>query len=262
MGRVARALIWHELSERTRDRWVLMVSILFALLSMGVGLYGRGAGENAAALIGPSLVTLAGLFVPLVALVLGHDAIVGERERNTLGLLMSLPLGKGELVIGKFVGRILALAGAIALGLGAPMLLGGVAAVPLSLMFHTFLLGAAFLSLGILISSLVRGQITAASLAISTWFIFVFFYDLGLMGLLIATDGAISQNLVAWLVQLNPAGLFRIEMMTRFAGEEALAGLGIQTGLPGLLVSCLIWSAWIVLPVVLGSITLFRRRVA
>ena len=96
MGRVGRALIWHELLERTRDRWVLVISVLFALLASGVGLYGRSAEADVAKLTGPSLVTLASLLVPLVALVLSHDAIVGERERNTLGLLLSLPVGRFE----------------------------------------------------------------------------------------------------------------------------------------------------------------------
>jgi Cu-processing system permease protein len=94
MGRVARALVWHEFSERARDRWVLVISILFALLASGVGLYGRGAEAEVAKLAGPSLVTLASLLVPLVALVLSHDAIVGEQERNTLGLLLSLPVSR------------------------------------------------------------------------------------------------------------------------------------------------------------------------
>ena len=43
MGPVGRALIWHELLERMRDRWVIVISILFALLASGVGLYGRSA---------------------------------------------------------------------------------------------------------------------------------------------------------------------------------------------------------------------------
>ena len=43
MGQVGRALIWHELLERMRDRWVVVISILFALLASGVGLYGRSA---------------------------------------------------------------------------------------------------------------------------------------------------------------------------------------------------------------------------
>ncbi len=262
MGKVARALMWHELLERTRDRWVLVISVLFALLASGVSLYGRNA-ENASGLIGPSLVTLSGLFVPLVALILGHDAIVGEKERNTLGLLLSLPLNKGELVTGKFLGRFFALTGAILIGIGAPILFAGrtEAATLLRLLTHTLLLGAAFLSIGILLSTLVRSQVTAASMGVSTWFLFVFFYDLGLLGLLVITDGGLSQTAVAHLVQANPAGLFRIEMMAYFAGEEVLANLGVAVGLPGLTSSALIWACWIILPVSASIFILIRRRV-
>ena len=65
MGRVGRALVWHELLERARDRWVLVISALFALLAWGVGLYGQAAEAEVAKLTGPSLVTLASLLVPL-----------------------------------------------------------------------------------------------------------------------------------------------------------------------------------------------------
>ena len=43
MGRVARALVLHEFLERTRDRWVMVISLVFALLASAVSLYGRGA---------------------------------------------------------------------------------------------------------------------------------------------------------------------------------------------------------------------------
>jgi len=258
MGSVGRALMWHEFFERSRDRWVLVASGLFALLACGVSLYGSGAGENAPALIGPSLVTLASLFVPLVALVLGHDAVVGEHERNTLGLLLSLPLGRGELVLGKFAGRLLALTLAIMLGLGLPMLFTGTFSA--ALLGHTLLLGAAFLSVGMLLSVLTRNQVTAASMAISLWFILVFFYDMGLLGLLVLSDGSVSNTLISWLVQLNPAGLFRIQMMTFYAGTEVLANLGLTTGLPSMLIGSSIWTAWIVGPALLGGLLLRRGR--
>src|SRR5690606_30202447 len=159
--------------ERTRDRWVLVISGLFALLASGVSLYGRSEELTATRLIGPSLVTLASLFVPLVALILGHDAVVGERERNTLGLLLSLPVRRFEVILAKFVGRLLALGGAIGLGLGAAVLFASAEnrAVLLQLILPTLLLGAAFLSIGVLLSTLVSRQLTSASLVVATWFL-------------------------------------------------------------------------------------------
>ncbi len=264
MGRVARALVTHEILERTRDRWVLVISLLFALLAGGVSLYGRSAEASAAALTGPSLVTLASLLVPLVALVLGHDAIVGERERNTLGLLLSLPVTRLEVILAKFVGRLVALMAAVGLGLGLAMAFAGPeqARVLSQLLFPTVLLGAAFLSMGVMISTVVSRQVTAASLVVSIWFLFVFFYDLGLLGLLVATDGQVSQESIVSLVFANPAGLFRVEMMERFAGPEVLESLGMTVNLPGEFARAAIWGAWIVVPAALSGVFLGRQKVA
>ncbi|MCO4761362.1 MAG: ABC transporter permease subunit [Myxococcales bacterium] len=262
MGAVARALVGHELLERARDRWVLVVSLLFGLLASGTSLYAASAGGAADALTGPSLVTLVSLLVPLVGGVLGHDAIVGERERNTLGLLLSLPVARAEVVFAKFTGRVLALAIAIGIGLGAAALVGGAGqfAMLSGLFVPTLLLGAAFVSLGILISTITSRQVTAASLIVAIWFLFVFFYDLGLLGLLIATDGAVAQEAIAQLVYANPAGLFRVEMMAAFAGPEVLEGLGMTVGLPAKWVSMSIWAAWIVVPVGLSALLLTYSR--
>jgi len=263
MGRVGRALIWHELMERTRDRWVLTVSLLFALLAVGASLYGRSAEADANTLIGPSLVTLSSLLVPLVGLILGHDAIAGERERNTLGLLMSLPTHGAEVVVAKFLGRLLSLGLAVSLGLGAAILVSeaGQGIILGKLVLPSLLLGAAFLSVGILISSAVTRPVTAASLVIALWFLLVFFFDMGLLGMMVATDGALSQQTLVALIAANPAGLFRLTMMQQFAGPEVLSSLGVTVAPPGTALRALIWTAWIVLPLALSSILLTRRRI-
>jgi Cu-processing system permease protein len=264
MGRVGRALVWHELLERTRDRWVLVISVLFALLATGVTLYGRSAEVDVARLTGPSLVTLTALLVPLVAMVLSHDAIVGERERNTLGLLLSLPVSRLEVVLAKFIGRALALTASVVVGLGVAMLASDPAGVHtlFRLIGPTLLLGLAFLSIGMLISACTRRQVTAASVVVVVWFLLVFFYDLGLLGLLVVSDGAVSQQAVSALVLANPAGLYRIQMMHAFAGPEVLRDLGMTAALPGIGGMSLLWAAWLVLPSVCSGILLSREKVA
>jgi Cu-processing system permease protein len=262
MGRVGRSLIVHELLERTRDRWVLVITALFAVLAMGIVVYGSAAGASAAVITGPSLVTLATFLVPLVALVLGHDAIVGERERHTLGLLLSLPVSRGEVLVAKFLGRALALSGAVAVGLGSAglWLPPGQRSVVLSLVPQTLLLGLCFLSVGVFISTAVSRIATAASLAVVCWFSLVFFYDLGLLALLVGTDGAVSQDAVVWLVSLNPAGLYRTGLMMQMVGETSMTDLGLTSALPGSGARALIWTAWTVLPLLAGSVLLNGRR--
>jgi Cu-processing system permease protein len=261
-SRVARALVLHELLERIRDRWVLVITGLFVLLSSGIGAYGRAAEDSAGAVTAPSLVTLAAFLVPLVALVLGHDAIVGERERHTLGLLLSLPVGRGEVLLAKFLGRALALGLAIALGMGSAALLvpAGQRAVLLSLVGPTMLLGGAFLSIGVLLSVVAKRHATAASMAVSVWFLLVFFYDLGLLGLMVATDGAVPQGVVAALVQINPAGLYRTGLLVQLTGATALSEMGLAVALPGSGATAALWGAWLAGPLIVGGLLLGRRR--
>lgn len=260
--RVFLALTLHELLERARDRWVLVVSVLFAGLASGVSLYARAAEANAAALTGPSLVTLASLFVPLVALILGHDAIVGERQRNTLGLLLSLPINRWAVVAAKFLGRGMALAISVVVGLGAAIYTAddGGRETLIALIAPTLMLGISFLAIGVAISAITRRQIVAASLAIFVWFLLVFFYDVALLAALVATDGAVGQDTIAHLVFGNPAGLYRVEMMTQFAGPEMFEDMGMTVPLPGTGTRQLIWAAWILGPVALGGLALSLKR--
>lgn len=262
MGRVARALMQAEITERLRDRWVIVVSVLFALLATGVSLYGSKVERaGAAQLTGASLVTLASLLVPLVALILGHDAIVGERERNTLGLLLSLPVRRVEVALAKFLGRLIALAVAIGVGLGLAIAFaaseqrGALA----RLIIPALELGAAFLSLGVLLSALARRQITAASSAVALWFLLVIFYDLGLLALMVATDGAVGSRGVATLVIANPVGLFRLQMLAAFGSAGALGELGVSVPAPGSALAVISWLGWVLGPLALSALLLGRR---
>jgi Cu-processing system permease protein len=168
-----------------------------------------------------------------------------------------------EVLLAKFLGRACALATAIVLGLGGAMLVSEPAAAQalMKLMLPTLLLGLAFLSIGLLISVLARRQVTAASIVVVVWFGLVFFYDLGLLGLLVMSDGAISQENIARLVLSNPAGLYRIQMMQSFAGPEVLRDLGMSVALPGRGLVALIWVAWVGLPVVASGLLMSQRRV-
>jgi Cu-processing system permease protein len=240
---------------------VVVVTGLFALLAIGIAAYGNVAEDVSAVVTGPSLVTLATLFVPLVALVLGHDAIVGEKERHTLGLLFSLPVRRSVVLLSKYLGRFLALSLAVTIGLGAASLVLGTGqrTVVVGLIPPTLLLGASFLSIGVWISSFTDRVATAASVGLALWFLLVFFYDLALLMVLVATDGAINQETIAWAVSLNPAGLYRVSLMSQLLGEATMAELGLTVSLPGFFQSAAIWLTWIVAPLLLGSFHIGRR---
>ena len=113
-----RILAAKEFRDRLRNRWVIAVAIIFTLFALAISYFGAAQQGS----VGPgniqvtiaSLVSLVIYLIPLIALMLGYDAIVGERERGSLDLLLSLPITRLELLLGKFLGLSAALSRATA----------------------------------------------------------------------------------------------------------------------------------------------------
>lgn len=103
-----------EFWDRIRNRWVLAVAIVFTVFALVIAYFGaaqQGAvGFRSIDLTIASLVSLVIYLIPLIALILGFDAIVGERERGSLDLLLTLPITRKELILGKYAGLAAALA--------------------------------------------------------------------------------------------------------------------------------------------------------
>ena len=267
-------LATQEIRIGLRNRWVLATTVLMATLALSLALLGSApVGTVKADPLAVTVVSLASLtifLVPLIALLLSFDAIVGEHERGTLMLLLSYPLARWQVVVGKSLGQMVILAVATLIGYGAAgVALGlqhGIAAGTwtawLAMMGTSILLGAAFIALGCLASTLVRERATAAGLAIGLWLFFVLIYDSALLGLLVADQGrTISQQLLHVLLLLNPADAYRLFNMT---GSEAvalysgMAGPGDPATLPpgAFLLALLVWIA---LPLA-AAIAIFRKR--
>ena len=97
-----------EFWDRIRNRWVLAVALVFTVFALVIAYFG-GAQQGAVGFRSieftiASLVSLVIYLIPLIALILGFDAIVGERERGSLDLLLSMPITRFELLLGKYLG--------------------------------------------------------------------------------------------------------------------------------------------------------------
>ena len=271
--------IWHiarkELADGLRNRWQLAISLLFALLAVGIAWFGAAAaGQVGFTSIPATIVSLASLatfLMPLIALLLAYDAIVGEDEGGTLLLLLTYPLGRGQILLGKFIGHgmILALATLIGFGCAAlaiVLLVADVDGVLLLWAFARFilsasLLGLVFLAMAYLLSSLVGEKSSAAGLALGVWFFFVLVFDLALLGVLVLGKGALSPELLPWLLLLNPTDVFRLINLGGFeAGNNALGVMALGGDLP--VSSLWLWLcllAWMALCLGLAYL-LFRKR--
>ena len=253
-----------ELRDRLRNRWVLAVALVFTIFSLVIAYFGGAqqgqVGFRSIEFTIASLVSLVIYLIPLIALLLGFDAIVGERERGSLDLLLALPITRLELLLGKYLGLALALTCSTVVGFGLVAL---VLAKHMSAnaLFHfsgfiisSVLLGLAFLSLAVLLSVLARERTRASGLAIATWFFFVLVFDLLLLGLLVTSGGQFAGEQFAWLLLLNPADVFRI--LNVFSLEDVRTLYGLASVVPQSLGNPLTMGAvmllWIVLPLALA----------
>ena len=264
----------NELRAGFRNRIVLAAIAMLGSLAMVLVLFGSTPiGETRAGGVAITYVSLASLsiyLIPLLGLLLSFDSVVGEAERGSLLLLMSYPLTRSQLLIGKFCGHLAVLALAVALGYGAAGLYlywqdqGSTAEWRAygEMMTSSVMLGAVFIAAGSLISNCVRESSTAVGAAVIVWLIVVVLYDLGLLTLMVLdTDLRIGSDLIAALIAINPADAYRL---FNIGGAEAAAVVSGMTGLgdanlwsrPALIGVLIAWTATLEA----FNMLLFRRR--
>ncbi|MCF6226536.1 MAG: ABC transporter permease [Xanthomonadales bacterium] len=261
-----------ELRDGIRNRWIAATIILLGTLALVLSFLGSApSGELKVAALEVSVVSLTSLsmyLIPLIALMLAFDALVGEFENGTMLLLLTYPVRRWQIIAGKFVGHSTIMLLAILIGYGTTMAVliftndgdtSGWQAY-LAMMASSLLLGCAFLTVGYLISSLVRERSVATGLAVATWLLLVVFYDLGLLSALMLDEGKyISEGLFTTLMLANPADAYRLFNFTGITEVANLVGASeIKVGLAAPLLSMLLW---IVVPFLLAVIRFQKREV-
>lgn len=263
-----------EIRDGLRNRWVLATTLLLVIFALVLGLLGTA--PTGTVKVDPLTVTLVSLsslsifLIPLIALLLSYDAIVGEVERGTMSLLLSYPVARWHVLAGKFIGHLIILAIATTVGYGIAGLVlhfiyGSSAAawVDFSKMIAlSIFLGASFLALGYLLSTFVKERATAAGLALFVWLFMVVIFDMALIGILVAdTQQTITADTLNYILLFNPADIYRLlnlvdsENISLYAG---MAGLSDQINLrPSVLYGAL--SLWVILPFML-AVMVFNRK--
>lgn len=263
-----------EIQEGLRNRWVLATTILLAALALSLTFLGSaptgnvGTGRLDVVIVSLSSLTI--FLVPLIALLISHDAIVGERERGTLLLLLSYPVSRSQVLFGKFFGHLAILAFATLLGYGAAAVALAATGTAIdaaswmafgSMIASSVLLGAVFVAIGYLVSALVGERGTAGGIAIGVWLLFVLIYDMALLGALVVDQGrTVSGGILNTLLLLNPTDVYRLlNLGSGSAGSlSGMAGVAESAALsPLLLIGVLI--AWTMVPLA-AAILVFSRR--
>ena len=265
-----------EIQESVRNWWVLSATLLLATLALALTFLGSAptgnVGVRALDVMIVSLSSLTIFLLPLIALLISHDAIIGEVERGTMLLLLSYPVARWQVLLGKFVGHLAILTFAVVLGYGvaALSLLATGAAIETEswlafakMIGSSILLGASFIAVGYLVSALVRARGTAAGIAIGIWLLLVLIYDMALLGLLVLDQGrVVSGSVLNALLLVNPTDVYRLFNLagsTSVGAFSGMAGLADTITLNAWTLLAVL-AAWTALPLALATLAFSRRE--
>lgn len=155
----------------------------------------------------------------LVAIVLSFNMICGEKEAGTLRLVLSNPVPRDALLLGKYASALLLLVGPFAAGLllsllvlqlqGTRALAGADQWLSLGLLFGVAVLYlASFLSLGLFVSTLTSRSLTAITLLLFLW--------AGLIAVVPQIGGVVAET------------LYPVESAESFLYKKSLAAQDIE----------------------------------
>ncbi len=227
-----------------------------ALLWMAAGMLPAGVPvEVAGSRVLMAAINLLALLVPLMGLTAGAQSLAGERDRRTLGYLLSQPVSRAEVLTGKLLGNALALLAAVGGATLIQLTLSLVIDLPvpagalLAVAGLAWLLGLCSLALGAAIGSGSAGLVAAQGGMIVAWLLMALLGDLGLMGMMMIR--AIPVKVLLFLTFLNPVHQFRVAAVALLRPTlEVLGPVGIYaqerlgTALaPALLASLIAWTA-------------------
>lgn len=230
MARAAWAFARWELAAQIQGRTLPAFTALFAMSTLAIA----GAGLSASGSVtlqgfartAVSLLQLVLWVVPLVALA---DAALAAAEGYDLETLAAQPVSRGTLVVGRALGRFLALAVALLAGLGvAGLVIAGSAGTGDGWRFAglagtTLALAAACVAVGTLAGVLARTRTRALAAAVGLWFGLTIGVDLAAVTFLATLPRAeLSWSLTALLL-LSPVDTARALAAGLF-GAEAVAG--------------------------------------
>ncbi len=267
------AIMKKEVRDAVSSRWLLLYGIAFALLALGLSYLGQrnlgSVGFENFSRTTASILNLCLMLAPLIALSLGAGSIAGERDRGNLTYLLSQPLSRWELLLGKYAGLVTAISVATIAGFGLAGLVIASFAQSMDVSTYVLLLVlvvalvAVMTGLGIVASVVSASRVQALGIAMLVWFLAVLFFDLVLIGMVSSTSLGGAGLLAA--VMLNPVEIVRILAIIQLEpdlqvlgpfGSYVLETLG-TTGATVILSLAL--TVWVVAPVTAG-VWLFHSR--
>jgi ABC-type transport system involved in multi-copper enzyme maturation permease subunit len=235
-----------EFMDNIRNKWIIAMVIIFLLLTI-LSSYlasGQAGGEEAFGGMEDTVVTLLSistLLIPIIAIMLGYATISGEAESGSLSIVLSYPIKRIEVLLGKLfgLGSVLIFSIILGFGVGGLIIAATVGASEgiafLLFIFLTAILGFVYLSLSICISSICKKRVTSIAGGVMIFF-WAMIYGMIIFGILLASGISLEDfmtpgfNYPDWLfnsVFFSPGDMYQMSVMQGFGLSQAF-GFSIE----------------------------------
>lgn len=262
IGRELWAVARLDLADVRRSRWLVLCVFVYALLGVGFVLIGMressvlgfsGMGRTLLSMIHALL-----LLLPLLALTATGQVINRARDDGTLELVFSHPVRRGVYFAAVTITRYLVLVVPLVLVLLVMALAGQLSfgeGIQWAFLFQSIAicasLLAAFVGLGLMVSTFVRSQARAIIWLLVLWAAGAALLDFGLIGLML--QWRLNAQTVFLIAALNPVQAARMALLSGASSELSALGpvgfyLSNKVGAGALLALGLVW------PTVVGAI--------
>ncbi|MCP4203531.1 MAG: ABC transporter permease subunit [bacterium] len=224
-----------EFTLNRRNRWVVSFALLFAVLTLlisSLGMVTSGySGFQDFVRTSASIINLGGFVVPLFALLLGVFSFLSQRDH--LELMVAQPVPRSWVVLGKYLGLLLTVAGTALLGFGLPgvvisVVIGTQGALQYAaVVLLEMVLVAVFTGLAVLISVATNRRQIALGVSMGLWLFFELLYGMLMLGATFYFSRGTLQALLLAGLAGNPIDLTRVLSLLVVGGPHLFGPAGV-----------------------------------
>ena len=261
-------------SIRSRGLWGVIALFLGGILLLSWLADTGGTDETLLAAAGFTFFLGGLFFIPIVGLLISVKSIVREHESGTINLLLALPHTRGEMLLGKFVGRSVVMTIVVIVGL-LPSLLyilvqspGNPVVELFGLLLAASLIGIMWVGLGVALSALVNSETQATVGGVGIFFL-LYLWPLIVDQLGVSTPDFVDRlwlfNLFSDLGFLPPVlreGEFGFPSVVRLDDVilDEISDIGLSVGVQmQMWFALVILAAFVAIPLALGYQRFSRR---
>jgi ABC-2 type transport system permease protein len=257
---------------QSRALWglVAVFVVLASLISYAYTEFPATVAETEEATVGGLvffMTSIVGLFVSLTAIVICYKSLAGEREIGSIKLMLSLPHTRGDVFLGKLIGRSAVLVSALAVGLligyGVGFaLLGTVEITPVLLfLLMTLVFSVAYVGIIVSISASTGSTTSATTFAIGFFLLFELLWDaVPLLVVYVVNGLSLPETTPDWvylITQIPPSSSYLLSLIAMLPdiADSVGAGTGSEEvdvfyGTPE--IGFVILLFWLVIPAIIG----------